>query len=63
MSNPINLNKARKDRDRSSRKARADENAVKFGQSKAQKDRLKAQAEKIARNLEAHKRSEESGAP
>jgi hypothetical protein len=56
MATPINLNKARKDRDRSSRKARADENAVKFGQSKEQKERLKAQAEKIARNLEAHKR-------
>lgn len=56
MANTINLNKARKDRDRSSRKARADENAVKFGQSKAQKDLLKARAEKIARNLDAHKR-------
>ena len=56
MSQPINLNKARKERDRSSRKARADENAVKFGQSKAQKELLRAQAEKIARNLEAHKR-------
>jgi hypothetical protein len=55
MANTINLNKARKDRDRSSRKARADENAVKFGQSKAQKDLLKARAEKIARNLDAHK--------
>jgi hypothetical protein len=56
MANTINLGKARKERDRSSRKARADENAVKFGQTKAQKERLKAQAEKIARNLEGHKR-------
>jgi hypothetical protein len=56
MANTINLNKARKERDRSSRKARADENSVKFGQTKAQKERLKAQAEKIARNLEGHKR-------
>lgn len=56
MANTTNLNKARKDRDRSSRKARADENAVKFGQSKEQKELLKARAEKIARNLEAHKR-------
>ncbi|KKL10168.1 hypothetical protein LCGC14_2558560, partial [marine sediment metagenome] len=39
-----------------SRKARADDNAVQFGQSKAQKDVLKARAEQIARNLEAHKR-------
>jgi hypothetical protein len=56
MATPINLNKVRKERDRSSRKARADENAVKFGQTKAEKERLKAQAEKIARNLEGHKR-------
>ncbi|MBA98970.1 MAG: DUF4169 family protein [Sulfitobacter sp.] len=56
MSAPINLNKVKKERNRASRKARADENAVQFGQSKAQKDQLKARAEQIARNLEAHKR-------
>tara|TARA_R110000796_G_scaffold80598_7_gene178382 strand:+ start:2573 stop:2749 length:177 start_codon:yes stop_codon:yes gene_type:complete len=56
MSAPINLNKVKKERDRASRKARADDNAVQFGQSKAQKDVLKARAEQIARNLEAHKR-------
>ena len=56
MSAPSNLNKARKERNRASRRARADENAVAFGHSKAQKDLLKAKAEKIARNLEAHKR-------
>lgn len=56
MSTPVNLNKVRKERNRASRKARADENAVNFAQTKAQKDLLKAKAEKIARNLEAHKR-------
>ncbi len=56
MSNPINLNKVRKERDRSSRRARADENAVQFGQTKTQKEALKARAAQIARNLEAHKR-------
>ena len=56
MSAPTNLNKVKKERDRASRKARADDNAVQFGQSKAQKDVLKARAEQIARNLEAHKR-------
>ncbi|WP_298975597.1 DUF4169 family protein [uncultured Roseobacter sp.] len=56
MSTPVNLNKVRKERNRASRKARADENAVNFGQTKAQKDLLKAKAEKIARNLDAHKR-------
>jgi hypothetical protein len=56
MSAPLNLNKIKKEHNRASRKARADENAVGFGQSKAQKEVLKARAEKIARNLEAHKR-------
>ena len=56
MSAPINLNKVKKERNRASRRARADESAVAFGQSKAQKDLLKAKAEKIARNLDAHKR-------
>ncbi|MEP2029062.1 MAG: DUF4169 family protein [Paracoccaceae bacterium] len=56
MSTPINLNKAKKERDRSSRKARADENSVRFGQSKSAKELIKARAEQIARNLDAHKR-------
>lgn len=56
MSPPINLSKVKKERNRASRKARADENAVGFGQTKAQKETLKARAELIARNLEAHKR-------
>ncbi|EEB84362.1 DUF4169 family protein [Roseobacter sp. GAI101] len=56
MSAPINLNKVKKERNRASRKARADENAVKFGQSKPQKDVIKARLEQISRNLEAHKR-------
>ena len=58
MSAPINLNQAKKERNRASRKARADENAVGFGQSKAQKDLLKAKAAKIAENLSAKKRED-----
>ncbi|MEH6646269.1 DUF4169 family protein [Sulfitobacter sp.] len=56
MTTPLNLNKIHKERGRTSRKARANENAVAFGQSKAQKEALKARAEQIARNLEGHKR-------
>ena len=56
MSSPLSLNKARKDRDRSARKSQTDQNSVKFGQTKAQKEALKARAEQIARNLEGHKR-------
>ncbi len=56
MSAPVNMNKVKKERNRASRKARANENAVGFGQTKAQKEALKARAEQISRNLEAHKR-------
>jgi hypothetical protein len=56
MSAPINLNKVKKERNRASRKARADENAVQFGQSKSKKEELMARAKLIARNLEGHKR-------
>ncbi|ABG31858.1 DUF4169 domain-containing protein [Roseobacter denitrificans] len=56
MSTPINLNKVRKERARASRKAQADENAARFGQSKSQKDASKAKADRIARHLDAHKR-------
>ena len=56
MSAPINLNTVKKERNRASRRARADENAVAFGQSKTQKELLKARAEKISKNLAAHKR-------
>lgn len=56
MSQPINLNKVKKERDRASRKARAEENTVAFGQTKAQKEALKARAALIARTLEGHKR-------
>lgn len=58
MNNTVNIGKVRKERNRASRKARADENAVQFGQSKSQKEALKLRAEKIARNLDDHKKAE-----
>jgi hypothetical protein len=56
MKAPINLNQARKERTRANKKGQADENAARYGQSKAQKEALKARAALIKRNLEAHKR-------
>ncbi|MFD2741100.1 DUF4169 family protein [Sulfitobacter aestuarii] len=58
MSNPINLNKVKKERERQARRARADENSVSFGQSKAQKELLENRADQDARKLESHKREE-----
>ena len=56
MSTPINLGKVRKARARADRKASADENAVKFGRTKAEKQIARARAEKAARDLDGKKR-------
>lgn len=56
MSQVTNLNRFRKQKARSDKRAAADENAVKFGRTKAQKSLEKAQAEKTVTDFEAHKR-------
>lgn len=56
MSNVTNLNRFRKQRARSDKKARADENAVKFGRTKTQKDLEISQASKEQRDLDGKKR-------
>ena len=58
MAKPINLNKARKARARADKRALADENAVKFGRTKAEKARDKAGADKAVAHLDAHKRED-----
>ena len=55
MSQPVNLNRFRKQKARADKKARADENAVKFGRTKAEKDLEKAQADRAVRDLDGHK--------
>jgi len=57
-SGPVNLNRFRKDKARARDKARADENAVKFGLSKAQKELEKARADKATRDLDQRKGDE-----
>ncbi|WP_204114608.1 DUF4169 family protein [Shimia biformata] len=56
MKNVTNLNQFRKTKARADRKARADENAVKFGRTKAQKDLEKARADKARRDLDGKER-------
>ncbi|WP_300055134.1 DUF4169 family protein [uncultured Roseobacter sp.] len=56
MSAPVNLNKRRKARAKAAKKAQADENAVRFGRTKAEKEANKAQAAKATRDLDGHKR-------
>ncbi len=52
MSNVTNLNQFRKTKVRAEKRAKADENAVKFGRTKAQKALEKARAEKSKRDLD-----------
>lgn len=58
MGKPVNLNRFRKDKARAEKKARANENAVKFGRSKAEKDLDRARADRARRDLDAHERDE-----
>ncbi|MBB94648.1 MAG: DUF4169 domain-containing protein [Rhodobacteraceae bacterium] len=58
MSKPVNLNRFRKDKARADKKARADENAVKFGRTKAEKDRARAEENLAERRLDGHKSEE-----
>lgn len=56
MTQPVNLNRVRKEKAREERKAQADANAAKFGRTKAEKSRDKAETDKAARHLDGHKR-------
>jgi hypothetical protein len=56
MAPPVNLNRARKQKSRAEKPARVAENLVTFGQSKAEKLRQKAQAEKAGKMLDGHRR-------
>ena len=59
MAAPVNLNRFRKDKARAEKKARADENAAKFGRTKAEKQRDALIADKAVRHLDQHKREDE----
>ena len=56
MSHPVNLNKYRKAKARAEAKTRADENAVKYGRTGAQKKLDRAEADKAQRDLDGHER-------
>jgi len=56
MAEIVNLRAARKAETRQKARAKGDENAVKFGRTKAEKDLEKARAEKARRDLDGHER-------
>ncbi|MEQ9693202.1 DUF4169 family protein [Shimia sp. SDUM112013] len=58
MAQPVNLNRFRKEKARAAKKARADQNAVKFGRTKAEKQRDKLDADKATTHLDGHKRDD-----
>lgn len=53
---PINLNKVRKARAKAERRAAADRNAALHGMSRAERERAKAEAERVRRLFEGGRR-------
>jgi hypothetical protein len=58
MVEPINLNKARKARDKTASKAQAKENRAAFGRSKGERAVTKLEAERARRALDQTKRED-----
>jgi hypothetical protein len=58
VAEPINLNKARKAREKAAAKVQAAENRVRFGRTKAEKTVSKLEAERARRTLEGKKRED-----
>ena len=56
MGETINLNRARKAKARQDAEAKAAENRVRFGRTKAERSLAEARADKAARDLDAGKR-------
>ncbi len=58
MSKPVNLNQFRKAKARKEKRAQADENAVKFGRSKVDKELECRRSQKAHETLDQHRRDE-----
>lgn len=56
MAEIVNLRTAKKQAARKAARVKGDENAAKFGLTKAERTRQKAEADKAARDLSGHKR-------
>ena len=55
MGDVVNLNKARKQRERDAAKTRAAENRVRFGQDRKTRDKARKDAERIRQDLDGKK--------
>jgi len=58
MSDPVNLNKFRKAKEKADKEQRAKENRAKFGRTKAEKALEQARAEKLKKLTEGHQRQD-----
>jgi len=59
MAEIVNLRQARKRKVRAEKEARAAENRIAFGRTKAEKDLTRAEQDMAARRLDSHKRDDE----
>ena len=60
MATPVNLNRYRKEKARAEKKARATENAVKFGRTKAEKSSDNAVTALDQKRLDGHKHDDQT---
>ena len=58
MTQPINLNKARKAKVRAAASAQADANRIRFGRTKAEKAAARLEAERLARAVDQARRED-----
>ena len=56
MAEIVNLRQVKKQAARKAARDKADANAAKFGQTRAERDLARSKAEKAARDLDSHKR-------
>jgi len=61
MAQITNLNRFRKDRARAEKRRQGDENAAKFGRSKAGRAQEQAELARVARTLDQHRRENGDG--
>lgn len=54
MAEPVNLNRFKKDKARAEKKARANQNSVKFGRNKAEKQLDRTKLDNAKRDLDGH---------
>ena len=60
MAEIINLRQARKQKARAEKEARAEQNRIAFGRTKAERDQIKAERDLADRQLDSHKRDDET---